>query len=242
MTEADVEFQRYHTTLPDGGGYYAETNLHNFVVEPWNAYSSLFLLLPAIYWAIKIKGRVRENAFVAYCIPLLMLGGLGSTFFHAFRSSPFLLMMDVLPILLLTLSVAAYLWKRLLNNWYIALAIVAGTFALRMTVDRAEILSVHTAANFSYAIAGFTIFFPAILIAFRTKFYHVKSLLLSIVLFALALFFRETDAWNVPVLTMGTHFLWHIFTAGGAFFLAKYLYHLANQREEIEAKPAQVEV
>lgn len=240
MTGADVEFQRYHVTLADGGGHYAETDLSNFVVEPWNAISSLVLLLPAIYWAYKIRGKVKEQGFLALCIPLLILGGLGSTMFHAFRSSPLLLMMDVLPMLVLTTAVGAFFWKHLLNNWIIALAIVFSSFAIRMLVSNTGIFPHHTAANVSYAVSGLTIFLPAILIGFKTRFYKMQSLATSIVLFVLALFFRETDAWHIPSLEMGTHFLWHISTAVGAYFLAKYLYHLTILKQQTAAEKVRV--
>ncbi len=50
-----------HGLLPDGGGYYAETNPQNFVLEPWNAVSSLAFLVPVIYYMVKLKGRYREK-------------------------------------------------------------------------------------------------------------------------------------------------------------------------------------
>ncbi len=73
--------------LSDGGPVYFETNLQNFIVEPWNAFSSLTIVLPAIYFLIKLYGKYRNYAFVIYfCCPLLLIGGFGSTFYHAFRS------------------------------------------------------------------------------------------------------------------------------------------------------------
>ncbi len=83
MPQKDIEWKKFNLEMTDGGPYYTETNPANFIVEPWNAISSLLYLLPAIYWATKIRKHIRENSFVAFCVPLLILGGLGSTFFHA---------------------------------------------------------------------------------------------------------------------------------------------------------------
>ena len=84
------------TMLPtDGGPIYAETDLTAFISEPWNAISSLAIVLPAIYWAFKLKWNVKQFPFLYYLMPLLFLGGTGSLLFHEFRSSPFLLWMDV---------------------------------------------------------------------------------------------------------------------------------------------------
>lgn len=232
----DVEWMRYHQELADGGPQYAETNLSHFIVEPWNAVSSLFFLIPAIYWAIKIRGKVKEYGFIAYCIPLLTLGGLGSTFFHAFRSSPFLLMMDVLPILILTLSVSTYFWHEVFKNWWLTIFTVVLAFVLRRLVVDIPYFSKHTAINISYAIGGVAIFLPILIVLFKNNFQRLNTVALSIILFVLALFFREIDARNLHIFPMGTHFLWHLSSAVGAFFLADYLYYFKRLKlEEVKA-------
>jgi hypothetical protein len=49
----------------------------------------------------------------------------------------------------------------------------------------------------------------------------------------IALLFRQLDATEFSFLPMGTHFLWHVFSAVGAYFVLKYLYIL----REIDVKP-----
>lgn len=223
--------------LHDGGGLYAETNLHNFIVEPWNALSSLLFLIPAIYWFLRIKGNVKDNLFIAWCVPLLLLGGTGSTLFHAFRSSNWLMQLDVLPIVILTLSVGAFLWHKLVKKWYITLAIVALSFTLRKLASGFGFFP-GQGANISYAISGITIFLPALIILYRTRYFKVISLIASVILFGAGLFFRAADMWYTDTLPIGTHFLWHACTAAGAYFLADYLYHLHHRlrlTEETEA-------
>lgn len=220
--EPGIAWQRYHVSLKDGGALYAETNLDYFIVEPWNALSSLFLVIPAVYWAIKLKNRYRDFPFIACCIPLLFLGGMGSTLFHAFRASPFFLYLDVLPAALLSFTLGIYFWKRVSGNWWLA-----GGMALFIILCRLLVSShfpSHTAANLSYALTGMFIFVPLIWLLYRTRFGGSQLIFMAILFFAISLFFRETDAWEVQVFPMGTHFLWHIFSAAGAFYLAEYLY------------------
>ena len=116
----------------DGGPIYAETDLSGFIAEPWNALSSLAIVLPAIYWAIKLKGQVRTYTFIYYCVPLLFLGGTGSTLFHAFRAHRGFLMMDWMPTAILMLSVSIYFWYKVLNQvWHVPIVII-GSFVLRI--------------------------------------------------------------------------------------------------------------
>ncbi len=67
------------------------------------------------------------------------------------------------------------------------------------------------------------IFLPAIIFLFRTNFFEVKHLLYSVAFLVLALFFRYADDWQTPLLSNGTHWLWHVSTSLGAIALANYL-------------------
>ncbi len=225
MNEINLD---YHITLADGGSRYAETNLKEFIVEPWNAISSLFLVLPALFWAIKIRRKISENYFIFLCIPLLFLGGIGSTLFHAFRASPILLFMDVFPMMILTLSVGAYLWHKLLKKWPYTFIVILFSFLLRFFIMSSNYFDKHTSSNFSYVVSGLTIFIPATVIIFKTNFRKLNYLLLSIFFFVFSLIFRKVDLIQFNLLPMGTHFLWHVFSAVGSFFLAEYLYGLDN--------------
>lgn len=215
--------ERYFGTMTDGGPVYAETNIENFIAEPWNAASSLLLILPALYWFIKLRGQFNTYTFLAYCMPLLVLGGLGSTLFHAFRSSSVFLIMDVLPTAILTLSIGIYFWVKVLPKWWYILLIIGLSILLRWLADL--YWSPHTAINISYAITGVTIFLPILILSGKYQFKNITIILISIFSLFISLVFREFDArYSFDILPMGTHFLWHSFSAVGAFYLAKYLY------------------
>ena len=230
------EYERYHKSLPDGGPVYAETNPEHLLVEPWNALSSLSLLIPALFFALKLRNRYRHYAFLSYCIPLLFLNGLGSALFHAFRNSPFFLMLDVFPAALLSLSVSVYFWLKVLPHWWQIMFIIIPVFFLRYAAY--GLVSDHTATNLSYLFSGLLIFLPLAKYLYDHHFRHLSTILIAVTALALALLFREMDAWDNQHLPMGTHFLWHLLSAFGGLFLARYLYLIRTDELEATAIPS----
>ena len=168
--------------LADGGPQYFETNLHRVIAEPWNAFSSLAFLIPVALFLWKLKGHYRENIFLIFvCAPLLAIGGIGSTLFHALRSSPFFLMLDVFPIALLTLSLSLWFCYKLIPKWYFLLIF----FIFFAGIRSVSFYFMHgqAAINLSYFLSGLMIFVPGLFYLFRTKFLTVRWLILSILLF-----------------------------------------------------------
>ncbi|MEO1049875.1 MAG: hypothetical protein AAFX87_04600 [Bacteroidota bacterium] len=219
----DKEWERFNLNMPDGGPIYTEHNAEHLIVEPWNAISSLIIALPAIYWAIRLWGRYKEFPFLVYCLPLLFLNGIGSTLFHAFRVSKFFLMMDMLPPIILTISVSIYFWLKVLKRWWFSFIAIPPFILMRFWVF--DNFPSHTAINLTYAITGLMIFLPMLVFLYQTQFERWRTLVLSIFYLTLALLFREIDAREfVSFLPMGTHFLWHGFSGVAGFLLARYLY------------------
>lgn len=212
-------------SLPDGGPVYYETpydHEHLLFVEPWNALSSLAYLIPVIYWFLKLKGYRHQFKFLLACLPLMLLGGIGSTLFHGFRSSPWLLYLDFVPIIILLAMLTYYFLYQLLENHLLVSFLLILIFSLRVAVS--HLLPNHTGINISYFIGGASLFIPAFILLRRTDFLAWHDLVIAASLFALALLFREMDRWDTQPLTMGTHFLWHLFSAAGGFYLGKYLF------------------
>lgn len=211
----------------DGGPIYSETDLEKAFVEPWNALSSLLFLIPALYWGIKLRGKYTSYPFLTFCIPLLFLGGLGSTLYHAFRNSAFFLMLDVLPITILTLSVSIFFWIRVTKKWWQAvLFIIVPVYLIQYFIYQS--LEGQKPININYFITGVNIFLPILIILVKTNMKHAKYIILAIFFFSLGLVCRELDDSRFIGLPMGTHFLWHAFTATGAFLLSEYLYRYRN--------------
>lgn len=221
---------RLQEILPDGGVYYAETNLNYWIVEPWNALSSLSFLIPVVYWHFRIKGNYRAYPFFIFGFPFMILGGIGSTLFHAFRASPYLLLLDVLPMLILSIGVSLYFWVRLLPHWSFITLIIIPYFLLQYSLH--GFIPRATVINISYILRGILIFLPMVLMLHKMKYRYWTSLVPAILWFILALGFRFFDKQAAWIMYMGSHWLWHISTAIGTFYLAEYLYFFQNDNLE----------
>ncbi|MBC8485441.1 MAG: ceramidase domain-containing protein [Bacteroidetes bacterium] len=217
----------YNQRLPDNGPVYTETNTDNLIVEPWNAVSSLLIIIPAIYWMLRIRKDFGNFKFLFYCIFLMFICGTGSTLYHALRASKFFLYMDILPAATITLSISIYFWIKVFKKWWYVLFVIIPSLFTRSLFFR--YLPQHTAINVSYAISGIITALPLVIILFKTGFYKVNYVIITIVLFILALIFREIDATQISFLPMGTHFLWHVFSGFGAYYILAYLYHFRKR-------------
>lgn len=217
--------------MPDGGPVYMETHPGNFIVEPWNGFSSLLMLIPAIYWLYRMRKDGFNSTLLIVVALLVILGGLGSGLFHAFRVSRFFLFMDIIPTGLLTVTLAVYFWIKVLKRWWYVLFIYTPILASRFTFWNR--LPDFMAINLSYFITGLSIGLPLIIYLFQTRFKNWKLAAFGIISFAAALSFRQLD--SVPsFLPMGTHFLWHAFAAIGAYFILAFLY--LSYSEKVDPK------
>jgi len=222
--------------IADFGPVYAETANApgEFIIEPFNAWSSILIALPAIYWAWRLRGQYKQYWFLTLCMPFLFLNGLGSTLFHATRSSNILLLMDFLPAAIVTLAVTIYLWARVLRKWYWTTLVSVGLFFLRGLA--ASMFDPPLSINVGYAVGGLGFLIPLIILLVRMKGKGTGIITATFLAFAAALFFREADPWPevTAVLPMGTHFLWHTATGVGGFLLGLFLYTL--ETEQIKAR------
>lgn len=220
----------------DSGPIYAETlHMHGgSIMEPWNAFSSIAIALPALYWAWKLRKELRQYWFLALCMPFLFLNGLGSTLFHATRSSNLLLLMDFLPAAIVTLMVSIYLWAKAVRKWYYVLTAILVSMGLRflMMASFQPPLSI----NMGYLVGGLTFLIPLVIMLVRMKGRGTGIIVATILSFTLALIFREIDTRAVDALPMGTHFLWHIATGVGGFLLGSFLYLLASEKAPARQK------
>ncbi len=215
---------------PDHGPIYRETaDLSQFIVEPWNAWSSLTFLIPALLFLWQLRGRYSQHAFFVYfCSPMLIIGGLGSTFFHAFRSSGWLLAMDVLPIVLLVLGISIWIWLKVLpKKWGIVPILIA--FAA-LTWFSGWFLEGQDRISAGYVVRGLMLLLPCFLFLLKTGFRQWGIFFAAAGCFMLALGFRFADEKIfIPFMPWGTHWLWHVSTAVGAWFLGEYLIKNAKQ-------------
>lgn len=215
--------------MPDSGPVYRETDFSGLIVEPWNAYSSLSFLIPAFIFLYRLRGHFKQHMFlIAFCCPMLVLGGLGSTLFHAFRNSVWLLLMDVLPIVVLTLGVSIYMWWQVLSRKGM-IVVVFLCFTAFLSVIQ-YVLQGQDRISAGYFVRGTMLFLPCLLYLRKVKYRGLRSFVLTVVFFAVALLFRFIDN-KVNILPMGTHFLWHLFCAAGAYELGEFLLRNSKSTE-----------
>ena len=215
---------------PDKGPLYTETPVElktgqpfaGTIAEPWNAATAFLFVLIVVYWVARLRGRLREYPFLAVTLPLLFVGGVGGTLYHGLRNWVGFFLMDVLPIYLLGLIVSVYWWVRLgpRVRHLLAMVVVLGILQL---LGQWQLPSAW-AINLSYAMLAMLILVPLALVLIRTRGRHSGWVVASFVSFAIAWFCRIADTWEPPLLSMGTHWLWHTFGALTTFLLAEYVF------------------
>ena len=239
-----LEIAKRLVEIKDNGPIYIEF-VHNAVVhEPWNAYSSLVFFIPIIYWLWRLHGIFHLHKIFLILLPLLFLNGLGSTLFHAFRSSPYLLLLDWLPASLMSFILAGYFWSRILKSWWKSLLMVFGfyVFGFLCTFMLLKVDALASfAQNIGYFFVGASILTPIIIVLVKTNFKHLLLVVASFTFLGLALLCRILD-YPTPnpfpeVLPQGTHFLWHIFSSFAVFTLGYYVFFLNNLYRDKKINP-----
>jgi hypothetical protein len=208
--------------LPDGGLWYTETNPSHIIVEPFNAVSALVFVVIAIWWIYQLQGKFNERTFLWICSIILLIGAIGGSIYHAFRFSAVFIYMDWLPILLLCLMASTYFLYHILKKIGWALLIMAGIISIQIVVWNLGNTSGHNNININYGLMAVTVLVPIFLFLRQKKFKNGQLVIGAFSAFLCALFFRIVDAdhW----LSMGTHFLWHLFGAVACHLLFLFVY------------------
>jgi len=220
----------------DGGPLYTETPQEvregkpysGAIAEPWNAATAFLFVVIVLFWLVRLKGRLKNHPFLAVALPILFVGGVGGTLYHGLRNSKWYFLMDVIPINLLGFMVSIYFWIRLGPKVHHLLTML-GTLVLIQLLGFWQ-LPRHLAINVAYATLAFLVLIPIVVVMIRTRFRHAGWVAAALVSFAVAWFCRLVDAWDPPVLPMGTHWLWHTFGAITTAALSEYVYRLEGVR------------
>jgi hemolysin III len=220
----------------DGGPIYTETLNHihsqsdSWLVEPYNAVSAVLFVLVAGIWLWRLRGQFSHQKFLLYGLILLTIGGVGGTLYHALRTQPLYLLMDWMPIVILSLSVTYWFFMKLTSRRWLALLYLAGGLAFIVTGFLVMIRLLRwgsAAGSIGYSLAVLQAVGPIMLYLIRTKFRHAGWFFAGIASFALAAVFRATDLDGL--LPMGTHFLWHLFGAIMAYLLLEFVYRVETR-------------
>ena len=234
MTQANVEqIDYWNSRLADGGPRYVETNFDRIIVEPCNAVTAFVFVALAAYFLVRMWGRFREHPFLCLCLPVLIAGGIGGTVYHALRAHKVFFLLDVIPIGLLIAMGSVYLWIRLKPRiWHLMIvAAIVTTFPALFTFH----VESHIAIVAHYMALAALILMPIGIVLVRTNFRHAQLIYLALVCFGFAILFRFLDPVSAPVLSVGTHWLWHLGGAAATGLLAEYFYRIETEAIEPSA-------
>jgi hemolysin III len=218
---------------------YAETDLTHVVAEPFNALSALLFVGMVAWWYRRIGAQRQEYQFLFWCLPVLLIGGIGGTVYHAFRSHAIWLYMDFLPIVILCLAASIYFWRYALPNrkalYAVVVAVVLITLLSRVLIHRLEV-PLRWMINIGYVQMALFIVIPVVWVLALSRWVNSRWVALSLGSFALAVLFRSVDRFHW--LPMGTHFLWHVFGALAGHYLMEYIYRFREVKGELRQSHA----
>lgn len=214
----------------DSGPLYAETLAYTGpspIIEPWNLASNLLFLGLVIFWWRKR----RENhlpSFLRWGLALLFTGWVGGSLYHGLRNSEVWYWMDFLPIYALTFLISSWFWHRI---WHWSLSLLV--FIPLFTPSLVQLIYQNPSpllTTLGYAGLMLALIAPIAIDAQVHRFIHFIWILLLLVAFGTALFFRQFDIELSRWLPQGTHFLWHVFGALSVHLLMIYISKLEKSR------------
>lgn len=208
----------------DFGPIYAETVLGRFPVEPWNTASNIFFLILIVYLIRRSAFDFRRYPLVVIAIPILTVGFIGGTVFHATRSNSIWLRLDYMPIFILSLLAAYHFWKEFFGSTVrAAIALLAVFICVRLPWYFSA-LPIGLRIGVGYSGLALALIVPALLVCAREKWVDWRYLAAATLSFAGAITFRTIDkGLGAELLPMGTHFLWHTLGALSVYLMFEFV-------------------
>ena len=87
--------------MTDKGPRYTETPRDPFaadapsIAEPFNTATAFLFVVLVFAWVWKLSGRFRQFPFLTSSLPVLFVGAVGGTLYHATRTRPLYFYLDV---------------------------------------------------------------------------------------------------------------------------------------------------
>ncbi len=226
--------------LPDGGPRYIETPPDPaapgapLVAEPWNTVTASFFVWIALWWLWRVRGRYRDYPFLVCCMPILLAGGIGGTLFHGTRTQRIYFLLDVIPISLLGLAGAVFMAYRFFGKqraWLVVGVLLFYAVVNRLFFSALGPMNRQLSINLSYASLATIVLLPIALVLWRTRFRHGGWVVVGLISFGIAWFFRLVDQYSAEYMTMGSHWLWHTFGAISTAAMIRYFYLVEGEAD-----------
>lgn len=210
----------------DSGPIYQETIEGRLPVEPFNTFSNLVFLILLIYFGVRVYKNPKQHVFLAFVLPMIAISYIGGTIFHATRSHEIWLLLDWVPIMLLSVAAVIYFVFKIEKRWFFRLLLVVGIFALQFS---ARLLAVPPKMRISigYTITAITMLTPIFWYLYTIRWKNLNLIVFTLTSFIIAITFRTLDS-QLVLLPMGTHWLWHLFGGVTVFFLIDFIYKDAS--------------
>lgn len=224
------------TSVMDHGPRYAETVPGRFPVEPWSTYTNLIFLFITVYWFIRVRRSPARHRTIAAGLPVLAIGWLGGTVYHATRSHDLWLAMDWVPIMILALATVFWLWRGVTGRALFAVLAMAISMLLTMSVHLLPGLQPGHHIGIGYTMIAMSILVPSVAhcaMRWHAGWWRIAFALLA---FAAAIAARQLDSTlGARYLPMGSHFLWHILGGISVFLVISYVFG-AREAEMAESR------
>ncbi len=209
----------------DCGPIYRESLQSGFPVEPWNTVSNLSFLFLILYWAFRLEFQWKKFPSIFFLLAFTSVGLFGGTLYHGTRSHCFWLFLDWIPIVFNVGVLSVVFWNGYFQNWKLALL-----FGIPPTLAAAVLQLYFGFQSVLYSTLAYLSLFLSVgasLFFWLRKNGRQHGHLLGFAMISAGLAFLSRLAERSPFfdfLTMGTHFLWHIFGAMTCHFVLLYLY------------------
>lgn len=217
-------FQKAQRFPHDSGPIYKETLEGRFPVEPFNTYSNLIFLFIVIYFGIKVFQEPKKHPFLVWALPVIGLGYVGGTIYHATRSAEIWLLLDWVPITVLSLAGVIYFIFKWMDSWLQRIVLVVAMIGIYLGL-RALPFPATMRLTLGYIITAGVIAIPVFGYLYKTNWRNLRYVAAAFGIFGFAVFFRFIDRrFDLDFLWMGAHWLWHLLGGLAVFFLIKYIY------------------
>jgi len=208
----------------DQGPIYSETNMSRLPVEPWSTASNLVFLVVFIYFAIKTKFSYKKFPLLVVFLVILLIGWMGGTIYHATRSHNIWLMLDYMPIMFLVLISTIFFWRELVGKWILVFTFTLLPIVIYRLIYEVLVLPHSISISIGYSVMALVVIIPLVLHCIYKNPKAWKLVVGALSSFAIAITFRILDEYLSQYISMGTHFLWHLFGGFCCFFMLYYIY------------------
>lgn len=219
--------------INDFGPIYSETDLSQFPIEPFNTFSNLLFLFVIIYWLKKLPliSDKRFKNFLNLSLPILFIGFVGGTIYHATRSHNIWLILDFGPIYVLSILTSVYMWKKLRVNFLKIAIYIISLFIIPKLLFQELFENSTYEITMGYILIAVTILLPIILYEVKNRWSGKKEIIKALVCLVIAISFRIFDSSQFVQshVSIGTHWLWHSFGAATTHLLLIYLSRNTNK-------------